>query len=122
MEVALLAKADLATTMVSEFPDLQGIIGSCYIQNKSKKVVSRNDKMIPNSLLDIADRIDTLNAMFSIGIRPTSTKDPYAVRIAAISVNRILSFHNIRLKEFCDDVINQDVIQFIQDKGSNKLD
>jgi len=102
---AYLAKADLVTNMVKEFDELQGIMGREYalVQGERPEVAKaieehympRNagDNM-PGSLIGaivgIADRIDTISGCFSIGIQPTGSQDPYALRRQAISIINII--------------------------------
>jgi len=104
-DAALLCKADLVTDLVREFPELQGIIGSYYAkasgfdpgvyQAIAEQYLPRgpNDSL-PTSklglLLTLSDRIDTLTGFFTIGIKPTGSKDPFALRRAALGVIRIL--------------------------------
>lgn len=98
---AKLCKADLATLMVGEFPELQGIMGRCYAlhQGVDAEVASAIEEhywpvgaggQVPTSmtsiLLGLADRIDTLVGFFALSIKPTGSKDPYALRRAALSV------------------------------------
>ncbi|EXJ17133.1 Glycyl-tRNA synthetase beta chain [Imhoffiella purpurea] len=100
-----LAKCDLVSSMVYEFPGLQGIMGRyyathsnedpCVCQAMQEQYLPRfAGDMLPSSpcgrALAIADRIDTLVGIFGIGLRPTGTKDPYALRRASIAVLRIL--------------------------------
>jgi len=102
---AQLAKCDLPTQMVSEFPSLQGVIGRYYAQQAGEdpSVASAMEQQylpryagdrIPESdcgsILSIADKLDTLVGIFAIGQRPTGIKDPFALRRAAIGVLRIL--------------------------------
>jgi len=107
-----LAKADLVTNMVKEFDELQGIMGREYalVQGEKPEVAKaieehympRNagDNM-PGSLLGaivgIADRIDTISGCFSIGIQPTGSQDPYALRRQAISIINIILDKKIHL-------------------------
>lgn len=98
---ALLSKSDLASHMVGEFPELQGIMGRYYAQNQGEPVeVSRAieehywpkssggeiPQAIPSLILAIADRIDTLVGFFAIGIMPSGSKDPFALRRAGLSL------------------------------------
>jgi glycyl-tRNA synthetase beta chain len=98
---ALLSKADLASQMVGEFPELQGIMGRYYAhaQGEAPEVahaieehywpkVSGGDipTALPSLILAIADRLDTLMGFFAIGITPTGSKDPFALRRAALSL------------------------------------
>ena len=103
---ARLAKADLTTELVKEFTELQGIIGSYYALAERKSGVtaqaiydqytpaSMEDK-IPSTpegqLLGLADRIQTITAMFWKGNAPTGSKDPFALRRAANAVVKILA-------------------------------
>ena len=102
---AFLAKADLVTLMVGEFPELQGIVGRYYAEaDGEEKSVARaiEQHYLPRFSGDalpvgdtsiavaLADRLDTLVGMFSIGAVPTGDKDPYALRRAALGIVRIL--------------------------------
>jgi glycyl-tRNA synthetase beta chain len=103
---AHLCKADLTTSLVAEFPSLQGEIGRIYAQeDKEDKVVARaisehywprfaGDRL-PKSkvgqVLAIADRVDTLTSFFAVGIRPKGSQDPYALRRTALGLVQILS-------------------------------
>ncbi len=96
-----LAKADLATGMVGEFPELQGIMGGYYAERGGEKpgVVSALKQQYAASVegcvpaaVALADRLDTLAAFFARGIRPTGSKDPFALRRAALqSIQTILA-------------------------------
>ncbi|MDZ5762585.1 Glycine--tRNA ligase beta subunit [Candidatus Cyrtobacter comes] len=127
---AQLAKLDLATEVVGEFPELQGIMGCIYAihQGEDHEVAlaikehymprGRSD-VLPETLigavLAMADRLDTLCHMFRIGIKPTGSKDPYALRRAAIGFIRIEEKFslNIGLESFG---ILEEVIEFINSK------
>jgi glycyl-tRNA synthetase beta chain len=100
-----LAKADLTTELVKEFTELQGIVGGLYAraQGHGERVAQAiYDQYTPASIEDpipstmegqvlgIADRIQTITAMFSIGQAPTGSKDPFALRRAANAVIKIL--------------------------------
>ena len=102
---ALLAKCDLLTNMVSEFPELQGIMGSYYARHdgESDTVADAITEQymprfagdalpsgITGSVLAIAEKIDTMCGLFAIGQPPTGSKDPFALRRAALGVLRIL--------------------------------
>ena len=115
LEIAgTLAKTDLTTELVKEFTELQGIIGSFYVQAQGTgfelkvetvnaiaaaikwqyRPASTEDAIPPTvegQLFGIADRIQTIIAMFSIGNAPTGSKDPFALRRAANAVVKILS-------------------------------
>ena len=100
-----LAKCDLVTEMVLEFPELQGIMGRYYAEQdgEPEEVAQALEEQylprfasdaIPQSLagqaLALADRLDTLVGIFGIGQRPTGAKDPFALRRASIGVLNIL--------------------------------
>lgn len=105
MRAAILAKSDLLTDMVGEFPDLQGLMGREYAlasgedpavaQAIFEQYLPRGaDDAVPASdagaLVALAEKLDALVGCFSIGLIPTSTSDPYALRRAALGVIRIL--------------------------------
>ena len=102
---AKLAKADLTTAMVGEFPELQGVMGRYYaLERKEKPEVADairdhykpqgpNDS-VPTEPVSIAvalaDKLDTLVGFWAIDEKPTGSKDPYALRRAALGVTRIV--------------------------------
>ncbi len=109
---ARLAKADLVTGMVGEFPELQGLMGRYYALNDGEhaevadavrdhyKPLGPNDECpsAPVSVaVALADKIDTLVGMFAIGETPTGSKDPYALRRAALGVIRLIIENRLRL-------------------------
>ena len=102
---ALLAKADLATNMVGEFPELQGIMGRYYAlaDGEDPQVAAAveqhyrprfaGDALPDNPIataLALADKLETLVGLFGIGQQPTGDKDPFALRRHALGVIRIL--------------------------------
>ncbi|SEJ18400.1 glycine--tRNA ligase subunit beta [Nitrosomonas eutropha] len=104
-QAAMLAKADLLTDMVGEFPELQGIMGRYYAQREGVDdtiafAIEDHYKprfagdALPRSMTGIcvalADKLETLISLFSIGQLPTGDKDPYALRRHALGVIRIL--------------------------------
>ncbi|ATE64848.1 glycine--tRNA ligase subunit beta [Rhizorhabdus dicambivorans] len=103
----LLAKADLATAMVGEFPELQGIMGGYYAEKAGEKpgtvsalqqqYVAAVEGCIP-ACVALADRVDTLVAFFARGIKPTGSKDPFALRRAALQVIQTILVNGTRLK------------------------
>jgi glycyl-tRNA synthetase beta chain len=109
---AHLAKADLATEMVGEFPELQGLMGRYYATEQGEdpsvaaaveehyKPQGPNDR-IPTSPVSIAvalaDKLDTLVGFWAIDEKPTGSKDPYALRRAALGVIRIVLENGLRL-------------------------
>ncbi|MFG1259279.1 glycine--tRNA ligase subunit beta [Xanthobacter flavus] len=111
-EAALVAKADLLTEVVGEFPELQGLMGRYYAQgeNLSPEVAAAceehykpqgpNDR-VPTAPVSVAvalaDKIDTLVGFWAIDEKPTGSKDPYALRRAALGVIRIVLENGLRL-------------------------
>ena len=92
---ARLAKADLTTGTVGEFPELQGVIGGYLadVQGEDQAVVSALKQHYAASpqgdvavAVALADRLDTLVSFFGAGIRPTGSKDPFALRRAALGI------------------------------------
>lgn len=111
-QAALLAKADLVTDMVGEFPELQGTMGRYYALNDglSPEIADAiedhykprfaGDDLPRNStglVLALADKLETLVGMFGIGNLPTGDKDPFALRRHALGVIRMLSERNLPL-------------------------
>jgi glycyl-tRNA synthetase beta chain len=110
---AQLAKADLATGMVGEFPELQGIIGGylAEAQGETKAVaaairdhykpVGQADE-VPSArasvALALAEKLDTLVGFFGINQPPTGSKDPFALRRAALAVIRLITENNLRIR------------------------
>ncbi len=110
---ARLAKADLLTEVVGEFPELQGLMGKYYALAQSEdpsvaaaseehyKPQGPNDR-VPTDPVSIAvalaDKIDTLAGFWTIDEKPTGSKDPYALRRAALGVIRTVLDNNLRIK------------------------
>ncbi len=101
---AFLAKADLTTQMVTEMTSLQGIIGREYALRSGEAAgiadaIGEHYKSIPQTktglALALTDRIDSLVGLFAAGLAPTGTKDPFALRRAAIGTVQPLIEHNI---------------------------
>ena len=103
---ALLAKTDLTTELVKEFTELQGIVGGLYARAQGLKPLvagaiydqykpaSATDGLpqsLEGALVGLADRVDTLTGMFGLGMEPTGSKDPFALRRAANAVVRLLA-------------------------------
>lgn len=109
---ALLSKADLSTGMVSEFPDLQGLVGRYYAVADGEDVavcdaisehyspVGPNDTC-PTNLVSVCvalvDKIDTLVGFYGIDQKPTGSKDPYALRRAALGIIRLILENSLRV-------------------------
>jgi glycyl-tRNA synthetase beta chain len=111
-QAALLAKADLLTDMVGEFPELQGIMGryyaqhdglpddiACAIEDHYKPRFAGDE--LPRSQVGLcvalADKLETLVGLFGIGEKPTGDKDPFALRRHALGVVRMLSERQLPL-------------------------
>ena len=112
-EAARLAKADLTTGMVGEFPELQGIMGRYYagIEGHAPEIadaIAEHYRPLgPNDLcpsapasvaVALADKIDSLAGFFAIDEKPTGSKDPFALRRAALGVIRLILENGLRLK------------------------
>ena len=109
---ATLAKADLTSGMVGEFPELQGIMGRYYAAAEGERPevadairehyapLGPNDRCpkAPTSVaVALADKIDTLVGFFAIGEKPTGSKDPFALRRAALGIIRLILENGLRL-------------------------
>ncbi|WP_410824004.1 glycine--tRNA ligase subunit beta [Methylobacterium oryzisoli] len=109
---ARLAKADLVTEMVGEFPELQGLMGRTYaaLQGEPPEVAAAIEEhykplgpsdRVPTGPVSVAvalaDKLDTLVGFWAIDEKPTGSKDPYALRRAALGVIRLLLQNNCRL-------------------------
>lgn len=109
---ALLAKCDLVTEMVGEFPDLQGQVGREYARRSGEPeavALAIEEHYLPagadsapptgveGALVGLADRLDTICGMFGIGQAPTGAADPFALRRAALGVIRIVTDRGWRL-------------------------
>jgi glycyl-tRNA synthetase beta chain len=109
---AKLAKADLLTEVVGEFPELQGLMGKYYAQAQGEDASvaaaceehykpQGPDDRVPNDPVSIAvalaDKIDTLVGFWAIDEKPTGSKDPYALRRAALGIVRIITENNLKL-------------------------
>ncbi len=138
-----LSKADLSTNMVGEFPELQGVMGRYYAfnENISEEVAFAiedhykprfSGDSLPRStvgdIVALADKIETLIGLFSIGEKPTGDKDPFALRRQAIGIIRILIDKNIdlNLNSIISDSIqatqlneSKDLNPFIYDRLTN---
>lgn len=113
-EAAELCKADLVSGVVSEFPELQGIMGGYYATCQGKAHIAKaiadhykplgpNDSLprdLMGMVLALADKLDTLVGFFAIDEKPTGSKDPFALRRATIGILRvILATHEHHGKE-----------------------
>ena len=134
-----LAKLDLTTGLVREFPELQGVIGG-YIAEKEKKnkyiCLSIKEQYIPKGpsdrcpknnlsvLLSLSDKLDTLIGFFLIDEMPTSSKDPYALRRSALGILRIIIENNLKInleKFFNNEILEKYNLQNIKEVNFKKL-
>ncbi len=110
---ARLAKADLVTGMVGEFPELQGLMGGYYAAAQGEpqevadairdhyKPVGQGDD-VPTApvtvALALADKLDTLVGFYAAGLRPTGSKDPFALRRAMLAIQSLTAVNNLRFR------------------------
>ena len=109
---ARLCKADLLTEVVGEFPELQGLMGKYYAEAQDEDGAIAHacedhyspkgpDDLVPGDPVSIAvalaDKIDTLVGFWTVGERPTGSKDPFALRRAALGVIRIVLSNNLKM-------------------------
>ncbi len=117
---AELCKADLVTQMVKEFPELQGIMGSYYAKSEDEIVATgilehylprgAGDKLpqsLTGKIVAISDRLDTLVGIFGLGLIPTGSSDPFALRRSAAAIIQIIwdSDYCLDLPKLLDAVI-----------------
>ncbi|HYK58511.1 MAG TPA: glycine--tRNA ligase subunit beta [Bryobacteraceae bacterium] len=123
---AMLCKCDLTTEMVKEFTDLQGVVGGLYAKAQGEpepvwhavyehyRPVGMEDS-IPETpegqIVSLADKLDTLRGCFSVGLAPTGSKDPFALRRAAQGVVKILV--EARLDYRLDQLASGDLRDFL---------
>jgi|TARA_B110000305_G_scaffold229646_1_gene280838 glycyl-tRNA synthetase beta chain len=150
---ASICKADLVTDLVGEYPELQGVIGKYFAisQGFSSEIANAiSDHYLPLGPTDnvpkekiaicvaLADKLDTLIGFFGIGLKPTSSKDPFALRRAVLGIIRIIIENklSISLKELINNAKNlylsnniditntklaDDLIEFFNDRFKNLL-
>ncbi|MGL4796998.1 MAG: glycine--tRNA ligase subunit beta [Paraclostridium sp.] len=139
LRAAKLCKADLVTGMVFEFTELQGVMGREYA-----KVSGENEavaeaifehylprfagdilpKTNPGVILSISDKLDSIAGFFAIGIQPTGSQDPYALRRQALGIINILMDNNldISLKELVDLALNNySFLEFNKEEVTNQV-
>ncbi|MEC7839293.1 MAG: glycine--tRNA ligase [Chlamydiota bacterium] len=132
-DAALICKSDLASKMVYEFPELQGVMGKYYAlehghdpevaQAIEEHWMPRGEKEpLPQTetgtIISLADKIDNLLGCFAVGLKPTSSSDPYALRRQALGIIRILIQGQYRLplrevlknclKHFPENILNSE--------------
>ena len=125
-------KFDLVTNMVGEFPELQGIMGEKYalLQGEKPAVATAiREHYLPTSsegelpetaigaVLGLADKLDSVFSFFSVGMIPTGSNDPYALRRQTYGVIRIIedkgwTFPLVQLQTEVDEAVNQDVEKY----------
>ena len=120
-QAARLCKADLVTEMVGEFPELQGLMGGYYARAEGLpdavadavrdhyKPVGQGDEVPTASVtvaVSLADKLDSLRSFFAIDEKPTGSKDPFALRRAALGVIRIITENGLRLSAGTHDLLD----------------
>jgi glycyl-tRNA synthetase beta chain len=119
-KAVLLAKADLTTELVKEFTELQGIVGGLYLraqqldqdlpentrfaiadaiydQYKPESMEDGVPRTMEGAVLSLADKADSIAGMFALGLQPTGSKDPFALRRQANGIVRIIAVHKLNL-------------------------
>ncbi len=138
----LLSKCDLATNMVGEFDNLQGIMGTYYARHDGEDenvAIAMTEQYLPKfsgdelaknpvgQCLAIADRVDSLVGIFGIGQAPSGAKDPFALRRAAIGLLRTILENNLTLHlnellqdsvEIYGDILPKDIPE--EEKGAHR--
>jgi glycyl-tRNA synthetase beta chain len=134
LAAARLAKADQAAELVREFTELEGHIGSVYarLAGLPETVCAAiEEQYLPDSaggplpetpagrLIATADKIDTLRISFSLGHRPTGSRDPYALRRSAIGLCRLATEGGVRIPRA---LLGDDVREFVEERLEGVLD
>ncbi|WP_043903081.1 glycine--tRNA ligase subunit beta [Kingella kingae] len=129
---ARLAKADLVTEMVGEFPELQGTMGKYYAQLDGEQpeialAIEQHyqprfagDALPENAIgtaVALADKLETLVGIWGIGLIPTGDKDPYALRRAALGVLRMLMNYPLSINDLLNTVADQFPANVLADKA-----
>ncbi|MBD2385498.1 glycine--tRNA ligase subunit beta [Cylindrospermum sp. FACHB-282] len=135
LRAALLCKADLVTQMVYEFPELQGIMGEKYALSSGEEpevakaiiehyLPKNADDDLPQTLIGqvvgLADRLDTLVSIFGLGLIPSGSSDPFALRRAANAIINITWFANlpIDLENLLAQAATNFAVDFRKDRES----
>jgi glycyl-tRNA synthetase beta chain len=128
---AQLCKADLLTDVVGEFPELQGLMGRYYAEAQDEDEAVAHaiedhyrpkgpDDLVPSDPVSVAvalaDKIDTLAGFWKIDEKPTGSKDPYALRRAALGVIRIVLDNSLRLNLTKISGVVGDLLSFFADR------
>ena len=134
LEAARLAKADQASELVREFPELEGHVGAEYarIAGYPEAVSAAIDEQyLPDAadaplpktetgrVLSAADKIDTLNVSFGLGQRPTGSRDPYGLRRAAIGLDRLATEGNLAIPR---ELMDCEVAEFVEERFEGLLE
>jgi glycyl-tRNA synthetase beta chain len=134
LEGARLAKADQASELVREFPELEGHVGAEYarLAGYPEAVAAAIDEQylpdgadapLPQTetgrVLSAADKIDTLNVSFGLGHRPTGSRDPYGLRRAAIGLGRLATEANLMVPR---ELMDGEVGEFVEERLEGLLD
>jgi glycyl-tRNA synthetase beta chain len=121
VEAVRLAKTDLTTELVKEFTELQGEVGGLYAraqghgervalaiydQYRPQSMEDRVPRTVEGAVLALADKVDTIVGMFGLGLEPTGSKDPFALRRAANGIVRILAEAEPALPLTLGDVVD----------------
>jgi glycyl-tRNA synthetase beta chain len=134
LRAAFLCKADLVTGMVGEFPELQGIMGRDYARKQGeldavaeaifehylpKRAGGPIPETMPGALLSVADKLDTIVGCFGVGLLPTGTADPFALRRQTLGIIRIICEKSLRVS--LGDMIDQ-ALQLLAGKMTEPRD
>jgi tetrameric-type glycyl-tRNA synthetase beta subunit len=134
LEAARLAKADQASELVREFPDLEGHIGAEYARlagYPEAVCAAIGEQYLPDAaggplpqteagkVLAAADKLDTLGVSFSLGYRPTGSRDPYGLRRAAIGLCRLAVEGGLTIAR---DLMADDVREFVEERLEGLVD
>jgi glycyl-tRNA synthetase beta chain len=130
-QAARLAKADLVTGMVGEFPELQGVMGGYYAERQGLpqpvsdairdhyKPVGQGDE-VPTApvtvAVSLADKLDTIVQFFAVDLKPTGSKDPFALRRAALGVLALILEGGLRARLSTIPGVSADVLDFFADR------
>ena len=136
LRAASLCKADIASELVQEFPDLQGTIGKHYALHQKEEeevAIAIEEHWLPKSeggvlpesrtgiLLSLSDKLDNLISYFKVGLKPTSSSDPYALRRQTIGVIKILIENNLSL-DLQTIIKDQEVLNFLTARAKGVLE
>ncbi len=143
-KVALLSKTDLVSEMVGEFPELQGIMGKYYAEKSGETpevclAISEHyrpfeandigDISLLGAVVAIADKLDSIVGLWLAGEKPSSSKDPFALRRAALGIIKLIRYHKIDVslseliskaielyKIESDNLLSKEILSFFHDR------